>query len=139
MIKLLLVGDEPSKRNTSSFVPFVGASCFTRLVYWIQVLKPDYYIVSNSDTHTQLYNIQELSAAGFKVVALGNKASKRLECNNIEHFKLPHPSGSNRMINSNETIKNELEKCWTWLRNPGKMFFKEDIALDEALKQTGGI
>ena len=36
---------------------------------------------------------------GYKVIAMGNVVAKYFEKNNVEHLKVPHPSGLNRMWN----------------------------------------
>lgn len=45
MIKVVFVGDEPSKTNVSPDIAFVGAKCFNTVVQWIKELNPDYYVV----------------------------------------------------------------------------------------------
>lgn len=46
-----------------------------------------------------------------KVIALGSFASACLERINITHFKLPHPSPRNRMMNDKIKINSILEDC----------------------------
>ena len=36
---------------------------------------------------------------GYRVIAMGNVVAKYFEKNNVEHLKVPHPSGLNRMWN----------------------------------------
>lgn len=110
---IVFVGDEPSKTNTSPDIAFVGAKCFPRLVQWINKINPDYYIVLNSDTVGSISDIRKLSQTGFIVIALGEKASKKLTVAQIKHKKLPHPSGLNRKINN----KQEIDKLLTNILN----------------------
>ena len=104
MIKVVFVGDEPSKTNVSPDIAFVGAKCFNTVVKWIKELNPDYYVCLNSDTISQLSDIKKLEKAGFKVIALGAKASERLEKMLIPHCVLPHPSGLNRKLNNKQKL-----------------------------------
>lgn len=120
MIKVVFVGDEPSKTNIDPDIAFVGASSFNRLVEWINYLKPDYYICLNSQTDGDMFKIDRLVEDGFKVVALGSKASERLLKNNHSHFRLPHPSGLNRQINDKKVIRAHLDACLEYLTDfPG--------------------
>ena len=109
-MKIVFVGDEPSKSNISPDIPFVGAKCFPRLITWINRLKPDYYIVLNSDTVGSISDVNKLYKFGFIVIALGQKASQRLTKFGIPHKSLPHPSGLNRKINNKKYIDEQLKK-----------------------------
>jgi hypothetical protein len=46
-----------------------------------------------------------------KVVALGNFPSRALDMISISHFKLPHPSGLNRLLNNKQYELGELDAC----------------------------
>jgi hypothetical protein len=50
-----------------------------------------------------------------KFVALGNFSSSVLRKLNINHFKMPHPSPRNRLLNSREFEYTMLEKCKEYL------------------------
>lgn len=115
MICAIFVGDEPSKLNISTDIAFAGAKCFPRLIEWIKFLNPDYYICLNSDTISQLSDIRKLQNRGFKVIALGLKASKRLK--EIPHARLLHPSGANRLINDKLYVENELNRIYNYIRS----------------------
>jgi uracil-DNA glycosylase len=115
MIKVVFVGDEPSKTNVSPDVAFVGAKCFNTVVEWIKQLQPDYYICLNSDTISQLSDIKRLEKAGFKVVAFGVKASKRLEKMQIPHCVMPHPSGLNRKLNNKQQLALDLYHAHSYI------------------------
>lgn len=115
MKNIVFVGDEPAKSNVSPDIAFVGARCFTTLVEWIKVLNPDFYICLNSDTISQLSDTKRLQKSGFRVIALGNKASERLSKSQIPHFKLPHPSGLNRKLNNKESLQIDLERAINYL------------------------
>jgi hypothetical protein len=47
---------------------------------------------------------------GYKVIALGNLVAKYFEIKNIEHLKVPHPSGLNRMWNDPELEPKVIEE-----------------------------
>lgn len=115
MIRTVIVGDEPSKTNVSTDIAFVGSKSFNRLVEWIKFIKPDYYICLNSDTISQLSDIRKLQKDGFKVIALGNKASSRLK--DISHLKIDHPSGLNRKTNNIEYIIKMLNNAYNYIRS----------------------
>lgn len=114
-MKVVFVGDEPSKTNIDPDIAFVGAKCFDRLIDWIAILKPDYYICLNSNTDNDTFKIGRLAENNFKIVALGDKASKRLSDYDVEHFKLPHPSGLNRKLNDKTYVEAQLWACKQWL------------------------
>lgn len=117
MTKVLFIGDEPSSKNVSNFVPFVGAKCFDTLVEWIKYLEPDFYFIVNSDSYHDFMFINDLRKTDFKFVALGKNASKRLDTMAIKHFTLPHPSGLNRKLNNKEYLKEQLNSCGRYLYN----------------------
>ena len=115
LVKVVFVGDEPSSRNALDSIPFVGANCFNRLVEWINFIKPDYYICYNS-SFIELLQISVLVNNGFKVVALGNKAAKRLDNHGLVYYRLGHPSGLNRKNNDDAGVKRDLEGCKAYVR-----------------------
>lgn len=109
MLRVVFVGDEPSKTNVNESIAFVGAKSFKNLVKWIKIIDPDYYICLNTNNGVSIRCIIELHNAGFKVVALGNKAFDRMVCfiPIKDLFLMPHPSGLNRKLND----KFYLEQC----------------------------
>lgn len=119
MVKIVFIGDAPSKLNIDPNIPFVGAKCFPTLVKWINYLKPDYYIVMNS--HNLAYNDKTLLTLwknGFKLLVLGKKAEKRINDLNLAHccWVLPHPSGLNRKLNDKNYVKWMLEETYSYVR-----------------------
>jgi uracil-DNA glycosylase len=116
MIKVIFVGDKPSSKNLSIDIPFVGASCFPRLINWIKFISPDYYLTFNSQLDLDLNKVAQLEKNNFKVIALGNNAHKKLKNCGINHFTLPHPSGLNRKINDDNYIKNVLQLAKQYVR-----------------------
>lgn len=115
MIKVVFVGDSPSNTNVHPEIAFIGAKCFNTLVEWIKQLPIDYYICFNSNDADLSLKLDALTNEGFKVIALGNKASDRLTGWKIGHYKLPHPSGLNRKLNDKRWVALELFFCCTYL------------------------
>jgi len=115
MTKVVFVGDAPTKDNVDLSVPFVGTKSLKTLVDWIRVIQPDYYLTYNSWHQTDINTVYRLYSAGFKVVALGSTASKRLA--EVPHFRLPHPSGLNRKNNDKEFLQTALDDCRSYVHN----------------------
>lgn len=118
MKKVVFVGDCPSPLNTAKSIAFVGSKSFPRLVEWIKAIDADFYICLNSSPG-ELLTIGQLMADGFKVIALGNAASERLEGLQIPHYALPHPSGRNRKVNVGVTVETWLDLAKTYVEASG--------------------
>lgn len=112
----IFVGDEPSRLNKDPNVAFIGSRSYPRLSEWIKLFMPDVPVAVNSNTVELLEQIATWHENGATIVALGNKASSRLKKLGIEHFKLPHPSPRNRLLNNPNFIDSELKKCKNYLR-----------------------
>jgi uracil-DNA glycosylase len=119
MVKIVFVGDQPSRKNVNDDIAFVGASCFPVVVDWLKKLSPDFYICINSNNSDNLHAIKTLFNNNFKIIALGNKASERLENINVQHFKMPHPSGLNRQLNDQEYVAKMLKNCYNYVQGVG--------------------
>ena len=117
---VIFVGDEPSKLNKDPNVAFIGARSYPTLVSWIKKLEVDIPIAMNSNTTELLMSIKAYANNGAAIVALGNKASSRMDSIGVSYFKLPHPSGRNRKLNNKEFVDLELEKCKNYLKGKGK-------------------
>lgn len=117
MKKVLFVGDQPTESNTHYAVAFVGAKCFKRLVEWIKVIEPDFYVVVNANEFRSYSIIRELYRDGFKVIALGNTASGALKAMEVEHLKMPHPSGLNRKLNCTKAVREMLALAKNYVNN----------------------
>jgi hypothetical protein len=126
LTQVVFVGDEPSKTNAHKDVAFVGAKCFSTIVEWIKILKPDYYVCLNSCTPSDLDKIVGLKIQGFKVVALGKKAAERLNELNIIHVQLPHPSGRNRLLNDSAYIQRELKVVYDYIHDTYEAVLSEN-------------
>lgn len=118
-MKVVFVGDKPSRLNKDPNVAFVGAKCHKRLMKWINFLETENYKLINShneDCKLALLYINIFSKIeNIKFIALGKTASKRLSNLGIDHYKLDHPSGLNRKLNNKEYELDMLKKCRKWL------------------------
>jgi uracil-DNA glycosylase len=120
-MKVVFVGDKPSRLNDDPSIAFVGTPSFTNLCKWIAKMEVSNFIMVNSWTHADSIEICRLLNEGDKVfVALGNYASKRLNDMFIQHFKLPHPSPKNRMLNNKANIEFQLNKCYLYIKEQSK-------------------
>jgi uracil-DNA glycosylase len=125
---IFLIGDRPSKKNVDPKVPFVGTNSYKTLLQWIARLDIDitevalankqhvaYYVFNNSRPGVDTPAIKIEIFPEDKVIALGNEASKYLNSLNIEHFKLPHPSGRNLRLNDKKYVDKVLKECKDYL------------------------
>jgi hypothetical protein len=130
-MKILFVGDKPSKYNTDPNFAFKGAKCEKRLMEWIEVVtrKPGraaWISVSNFYEECELINSTNKDAA-FKIleywmsncpiIALGNNAEKYIKTITYQYFKLPHPSGRNRQLNDSRFIAVRLSEAVSYIRS----------------------
>lgn len=109
-IKVLVVGDKPSSKNTSKYVPFVGTKSYTRLREWLNIIDPlrKYsFHITNSYRQSELDYIDSWKGP---IIVLGKLAEKRVQKMDKDFLKLPHPSGLNRLNNRKDYINQELEK-----------------------------
>lgn len=113
---VIFVGDEPSKLNEDPEVAFVGSKSYPTLMKWINSFNLHDYRVVNSHKEELLKHIRLAYFRGAVVIALGNKASERLESVQVNHFKLPHPSPRNRLLNDPNYVDSELEKCKNYIK-----------------------
>jgi hypothetical protein len=112
---IIFVADKPSPKMDPDAPAFKGAACEKRLMSWVETVTTDkFHLINRVDPY--FYMIARIhNHSGDKFVSLGNEASKALKLLNIPHFKLPHPSGRNRMINSPKLIAKKLKDCKAWL------------------------
>jgi uracil-DNA glycosylase len=120
----IFVGDKPSPKNVSQVIPFVGTQSYKTLLDWIWKMDVDITFVMLANKNQipvwLMAADDETRIRRHTYVALGNEASKELERLNIQHFKLPHPSGRNRLLNNKKFIDSELEKCKNYIKEKRK-------------------
>jgi uracil-DNA glycosylase family 4 len=126
-MKVLFVGSNPSIKNTDPNVPFEGTKSQKILNIWINFLQlADYNVVNILDrvtTNNRPLTKREIKNCilDFKekikhieydrIIALGNSASVALKMLKLDHYKLPHPSGRNRLLNSKDFVNQTLNNC----------------------------
>lgn len=129
MMKVLIVGDKPSKYNTDPNIPFVGAKCEPRLREWLLQLGLSWNDCVFTNSH--VLNCPELYDNRVPIIALGNKAYNNLislfDSADISDFtfKLPHPSGLNRQINNKDFVFSRLADCKQFLHIYERHFTKD--------------
>lgn len=112
---ILFIGDKPSSKNTNQNTPFIGTPSFKVFTSWLLKLRIISFHLYNSITSANLERIVDLYDNGAIVIALGNNASKRLNKLEIKHFKLPHPSPKNRLLNNKQFVENILKDCYNYI------------------------
>ena len=119
---MIVVGMNPSNRSTGKKVH--KNSTFDRLEKWADVLGVQHFSFINlfdyvKDTPTiKDVNFETLKVTKQydKVIALGGLASTALNKINVSHFKLPHPSPRNRLLNDKNYEKQILKQCKEYLK-----------------------
>lgn len=120
-MKVVFVGDRASRLNDDPCRAFVGTPSFGNLCKWIVKMQVTEFTMVNSYTHDDFVKMFQLWNQGKKIwIALGNEASKRLDRLKVPHFKLPHPSPRNRLLNDQKFIDSELKKCYRYIKRVEK-------------------
>ena len=114
-MKIVFVGDKPSRKNISQDIPFVGTKSYKTLLDWIYSMNIDITDVVTTNIHDFKKRTEKIQFSPKKIVALGENASKFLK--GIEHFKLPHPSPLNRKLNDKKTLNSILKECEKYLND----------------------
>lgn len=113
-MKILIIGDRPSRYNKDPNTAFIGARCYLRLLKWVQYLGIIEYELINSHTPELLYIIANHS---WLRITLGANAHKRLQKLGLHHLSLPHPSGVNRLLNDPKYESDALNELKTILKD----------------------
>lgn len=111
---VLIVGDSPSRLNSSPEIAFVGARSYSTLLDWIKRMNIVDYRLINSDTIACMDRICDWKGP---IIALGKEAQGRLFRAGVRHIRLPHPSGLNRQTNDSEFITGQLKRAVAQLRD----------------------
>ena len=110
-VRVLFVGDKPSAANIDPEVAFEGTQSGETLKEWIKFLgltDGEYKMINRiHPTFAATVALFEDS----RIVALGNEASLALNAIAQPHFKLPHPSGRNRVLNDHDYVLAILREC----------------------------
>jgi uracil-DNA glycosylase len=103
MLKILFVGDKPSKKNTHPEIPFLGTASGKRLNRWMELVKLELNIPMTFYTMNSDQGIPFKREDYDVIIGLGDIASKRIKKAGITHVKFPHPSPRNRLWNDHTT------------------------------------
>lgn len=104
-MKVLFVGDQPSRRNNNPAVAFEGTQSGVTLEKWATFLGVSYFAI-NSHLEPELYSaVRWAEQFNQPIITLGALAKQRVEslCYEnglvVEMYNLPHPSPLNRKLN----------------------------------------
>lgn len=120
--KVLVVGMNPS--NTPESKKVRKNSTFDRLNKWMDRWQISNYSFINTtekrfDTiswaDVDPIRLREAALCYDKVIALGGFASDALEKAQIKHFKMPHPSPRNRLLNDSNYEWEQIYNCGKYL------------------------
>jgi hypothetical protein len=120
-----VIGLNPSKKHNNN-------PTLKRLYKWLDILNlkhvgflnlyEDYEI---NYKRNKVEFIKECVSEFDRVLCLGSETSRVLLNNDIAHFKLPHPSGLNRLNNDPIYIHKQLERCKNYLNGGSGDFSRE--------------
>lgn len=129
-MKLVIVGQNPANKMEPGAEPFDRVSSYKRLADWMVYLtdgNTNQILLYNASDKpgkvgmkdvnpASLYQVNAAASVGYKVIALGNYASKALDKMDIVHFKMHHPSSRCRLNNDKEYVDKKLKECYSWIR-----------------------
>ncbi len=119
---MIVVGMNPSNRPTTKKVN--KNSTFDRLNKWMDHLNVQHFSFINlldySKDNPTIKDVDfkslDVAKQYNKVIALGGLASTALNKIGVDHFKLPHPSPRNRLLNDKTFEKKILKECKEYLK-----------------------
>lgn len=127
-LKVLFVGQNPSKKNDNPLIPFIGTKSHARLLEWIEYLGITNYYMTNVFNQVELPTLTEIYSQAkhlqenvntnkpTHIIALGMLAHNVLTELGINHYTLPHPSGLNRRLNDKAYLHKKLDRCKKYLK-----------------------
>lgn len=115
-MKVLVVGMNPSTKPTLNGKT---NATFKKLESWMTECEIKHFSFVNtfddpSEAKQSKVDFQRLCTLiqGYdKIIALGGFVSESLNRINVTHFKLPHPSPRNRLLNDKTYEKRIVEQC----------------------------
>ena len=115
-MRVLVVGLNPSIKHGKS-------KSLSTLYKWLDYLNLDIVSFTNlyqnytlGGDDDQDKSIKAISKQYDKVLALGSVVSNNLYHLDVDHYRLPHPSGRNRSLNNKEFVHEQLELCKNYLK-----------------------
>lgn len=128
MDRILFIGSNPSIKSSSTLPFWEDSKSRSILNSWISRTSLDngYVIhfenVSNHPTENNRplnvseirFNLDRINTIikdrnFYRIVALGNTASKALTLLRVKHYSLPHPSGLNRKLNDKNFVEEMIK------------------------------
>jgi len=123
--KVIVIGQQPSSPWTNGGLS--KSKSIERLNRWMSDCGITYFSFMNimGDVNQKLPTLNDKTgiyvgcsgSRNYKIVALGNQVSKLLTDMGIKHFKLPHPSGRNRLLNDKSFEKNIIIQFANYLND----------------------
>lgn len=124
MNRVVVVGSNPAIASPDSTLPFAGTRSGKTLRSWLDRLGlGPVFLVNVSSVRTpgnRKLKVSEYELEALRkvvrddtttVIALGETAAHALEKIGVEHFKLPHPSGRNRLLNDMDYLDQKIAEC----------------------------
>lgn len=119
-MRIIVIGMNPSRilsiKNKETFT-------FKKLKHWMNNLGVKYFSFSNVNENIDHISLSKVDFSRLntitsdydRVIALGNFASDALHKIRVNHFKLPHPSPRNRLLNDKDYENKILQQCKEYL------------------------
>lgn len=119
-MKVLVVGMNPGPKHKD---PDMSKS-LRKLYEWMDLLNVERFSFCNtfddvgisSMSKVDLKRMCTLTSGYNKIIALGGFVSTVLNKIEVDHFKLPHPSPLNRLLNDKQFERDMLCKCASYLK-----------------------
>lgn len=120
-MKILVIGMNPSKKGRVGNKENASVS---KLNKWMTNVGVHFFSFSNVHESTEHLPLSKVDykrlctiTSGYdKILALGGYASSALNKIEVSHFKLPHPSPRNRLLNDKSYESNILKQCRKYLK-----------------------
>lgn len=113
-MRVIFVGLNPARPGRTL------SQALRRLSSWADSLEIGFFSFTNayygSLDSPDLPFLRDCVVGYDRVIALGNVASVSLNKIGIDHFKMPHPSGRNRLLNDRNYELAMIERCREYIR-----------------------
>ncbi len=114
-MRVLFVGDSPSKKNVSQYTAFVGTRSGETLKQWASQLGVEYYAVNSHDPLVLQAAVRFAEQTNQPVITLGETARTKMQilCQkygySLNLIHMPHPSPKNRKLNDGLWVAQMLQ------------------------------